>query len=107
VPEVPDLGVAFTDRLRERFEGVAGRAVEMTVPGVAAGEIELLEAAGPFAEARAAAGRIRLLLDAGAAPEGIGVVARDLGGFQHAIAQQFGRLAIPFSATGAPAWPGR
>jgi len=105
-PGTPDLGVAFTERLRERLEGVAGRAIEAAMPGVTAGEIELLEAPGPLAEARAAAERIRLLLDAGVPPERIGVVARDLADFQHPVAQQFGRLAIPFSAPGAPGLAG-
>jgi hypothetical protein len=101
-----DLGVAFSARLRERLEGVAGRAVAVSEPAQPDAEIELAEAAGSFAEARAAAERIRVLLDSGVEPERIGVVARELAGLQHAIAQQFGRLAIPFSAVGAPGLAG-
>jgi hypothetical protein len=105
-PGRPDLGVAFTARLRERLEGVAGRATTADEATVPPAETELVEADGSFGEARAAAVRIRALLDAGVRPERIGVAARELGTLQHAIAQQFGRLAIPFSAPGAPGLAG-
>ncbi|MBP1620469.1 MAG: hypothetical protein H6Q02_1236, partial [Acidobacteria bacterium] len=105
-PGRPDPGAAFTTRLRERLEGVVGRATTVPGPTGPPGGIALAAAAGSFAEARAAAVRIRALLDAGAEPERIGVVARELGGLKLAIAQQFGRLAIPFSAPGAPGLAG-
>ncbi len=50
---------------------------------------------------RGVALRLRALLDAGARPEGIGVVARDLAPYRLALRRQLGRLGIPFSGLGA------
>ncbi len=49
---------------------------------------------------RGVALRLRALLDAGARPEGIGVVARDLAPYRLALRRQLGRLGIPFSGLG-------
>lgn len=52
-------------------------------------------------ELRGVALRVRGLLEAGAAPEAIGVVARDLAPFTLALRRQLGALGIPFSGLGA------
>lgn len=100
-PSRPDLGVAFTRRLRERMEGAAGLAKResSTVP---AADIAMFRAPGAFAEAREVTARIRALLDDGVRAESIAVVARTLESYRLPIHQHFSRLAIPFSAPWAP-----
>jgi RecB family exonuclease len=99
-PSRPDLGVAFTARLRERLEPLAGRAGRSDeAPGVAA-TLEMFRAPGLFTEAREVAERIRALLDGGARPEGIGIVARELGTREIALHQHLRRLAVPYSCDG-------
>ncbi|HVN75482.1 MAG TPA: PD-(D/E)XK nuclease family protein [Thermoanaerobaculaceae bacterium] len=97
-----DLGVAFSDRFLERLERVADHA-----PSVPASRPThppaMFRAPGTHAEVREVARRIRALLDAGAAPESIAIVARDLGPYALAIHVHFTRLAVPFSAFAAPA----
>lgn len=61
----------------------------------------------PGAEMREIARRIRRLLDGGAPPEAIGLVARSLDGRGAVIRRRLGELGVPFSAAGAPAPPGR
>ena len=76
--------------------------------GVVAGapaSLELVRASGTTAEVRAVAARVRALLDAGTAPESIGIVARRLEPWRAALDAQLERLAIPFSAIGAGAGP--
>jgi RecB family exonuclease len=97
-------GVAFGDRLRERLEGAAGTAVPAAAPPPPA-SIEGVEAAGAYAEARAVAERVRGLLDRGVAPERIGVVARDLGGYAVPLRLHLSRLGVPFSGAGSVAAP--
>jgi hypothetical protein len=62
--------------------------------------LEAIEAVGCEAEVREVARRVRVLLDGGARPEALGVVARDLGSYRHALRRHFGRLGIPFSGVG-------
>jgi len=98
-PEQRDRGAAFTARLQARLASRCRVETAPAGPGVAS-DIELLEAPGSDGEVRAVAERVRARLDAGLAPERIGVVARQLEPFAAAIARQFERLAIPFSAPG-------
>jgi hypothetical protein len=62
--------------------------------------LEAVEAVGAEAEVREVARRLRALLDGGARPEAVGVVARDLGPYRHVLRRHFGRLGIPFSGVG-------
>lgn len=87
---------AFTQRLRERLGAPALPAEPSLLPQPPA----LLRAPGIHAEVRAAAERIRELLDSdggGAAPESIALVARNLQPYRFAIATHLRRLGIPFS----------
>ena len=101
-PEPSGDGVerAFTERFSERL-ALAAR-VEPATPreSPAAPEISGFEAVGAEAEAREAVRRARDLLDAGARPEGIGFVARDLGPYRLALRRHFLRLGVPFSGVG-------
>ncbi|MCP5055967.1 MAG: hypothetical protein GY937_04485 [bacterium] len=93
-PARPGPGHRFTERLRERLGEPSfveeGPASESTI-------LSLQRAQGASAEVRAAAARIRGLLEAGAIPERIGFVARDLDGYRLAISREFRALGIPFS----------
>ncbi|HEV7518242.1 MAG TPA: hypothetical protein VGR07_18235, partial [Thermoanaerobaculia bacterium] len=94
---------AFSERFAGRLE-LTGARFEEARPRTAPPErarLARLEAAGTEAEVRGVALRLRALLDAGASPEGIGVVARDLTPYRLALRRQLGRLAIPFSGLGA------
>lgn len=91
----------FTERFTERL-GVVSRFVPAP-PGPGTGvdvRVERFEAVGAEAEAREVARRVRGLLDGGARPEGVGVVARDLGPYALLLARHFRRLGVPFSAVG-------
>jgi len=103
-PGTSSSGVVFTARLRERLRGVAPEASGAGTAASSAPEVSLLRAPGAQAEVRAAAERIRALLDAGARPERIGIVARELSPYALALRVQLRRLGIPFS--GAPGSPG-
>lgn len=92
----PDPGCLFARRLQERLEGVAGPA-RPAGGRPARTHVELFRAPGAQAEAREVARRVRALVDAGARPEAIGIVARDLGGYRAALRTQLGRLGVPFS----------
>ena len=86
---------AFTQRLLLRLAGsapVRSRPVASVRP-----RPELLRAPGSDAEVRAVACRVRALLDAGCAPESIGVVARVLEPYALPLRLHFLRLGIPFS----------
>jgi hypothetical protein len=107
-PAREDAGAAFTDRLRARLGAVlpVREDPRREPPARRAG----VRASGAWVEARAAGERIRALLDAGASPERIGVVARDLGPYALGLRAHFTRLGIPFSGVGAlgpPAGAGR
>lgn len=102
-PALGDLGVAFAERLRRRLvlAGARERPIEAPLPAAATPPaVRLREAPGAEAEARAAARTARELLDAGVAPERIGIVARDLAPFAAPLRRHLRRLAVPFS--GAP-----
>lgn len=93
-----DPGVVFAHRLRERLQRVT--QVDANPPQLAAKPVELRfsGAAGLQAEVRAAARRIDELLEGGAEPEGIAVVARNLERHALPLRVHLGRLGIPFSA---------
>ncbi len=98
-PLAVDAGAAFTERLRERLGRHAPEVVhdaQLPPPRLAA-----VQAATVEEEVRLAAVAIRGLLDAGARPEGIGLVARALDPYTVPVARHFGRLGIPFSGLGA------
>ena len=94
-------GPRWTERLRLRLGDAAGGLA--SGPGEA--RLDAVEAPGTHAEARAVAGRIRALLDRGAAPESIGIVLRDPTPYRHALHAQLGRLGIPFSGGVGPVGP--
>ncbi|HEY8494974.1 MAG TPA: hypothetical protein VIN04_13870, partial [Myxococcota bacterium] len=94
----------YSERFRDRFRALVSR-VE-TAPLAPAPAISLLHAPGTEAELRAVAARVRALLDEGAPPETIGVVAPRLDAVRGALEAQLGRLGIPFSVTGVGAGPG-
>lgn len=91
----------FSQRFAVRV-AAAGRET-IRADAAPAPSLALVRAPGAIAEVRAVAVRIRALLDAGVAPESIGVVARSLDAHRAAIGAQFTRLAIPYSAPGAVA----
>jgi superfamily I DNA/RNA helicase/RecB family exonuclease len=93
---------AFTERLAGRLSPVAHQEEASPPPlaAVAPPRIERFQAPGAGAEAREIARRIRALLDAGARPEGIGIVARDLSPYRLALARHLRLLGVPFSALG-------
>lgn len=89
---------AFTEKLAERLSlGRGIPAAPSAPPASGAPRVASFEAVGTDAEVREAAVRIRALLDAGARPEGIGVVARDLGRYRLPLRRHFDRLGVPFS----------
>ncbi len=95
---------AFTERLSERLAGVSRFVPPPPEPAEApVPRIERFEAAGVEAEMRELARRVRAVLDGGARPEGIGVVARDLSPYALSLRRAFRRLGIPFSGVGARA----
>jgi len=96
-------GAGFGARLRERL---AGRA-EVPVHGATASApppavLVATRHSRPDAEARAAAAWARERIDAGDAPERLGLVARDLGPYRLALRRHLGRLGVPFSGVDEP-----
>src|SRR6185436_402890 len=94
---------AFTERFAERLAMVS-RFVPAPPPRDSDPPppmIDTVEAVGAEAEAREVARRVRALLDGGARPEGIGVVARDLAPYALALRPHLRRLAVPFSGMAA------
>ncbi|MFP3939617.1 MAG: hypothetical protein ACLF0P_04865, partial [Thermoanaerobaculia bacterium] len=99
----PDRETAFTARFLDRMRRVAA-SVEEADPVDAPPRLAAFTAPGAVAEAREVARRIRTLLDAGTAPETIGVVARDLAPDQPhvpALRRALGELGVPWSGVGA------
>jgi len=96
---------AFTARFTERLGSVSRFIPPAPIPqdggGEAAPRVQRFDAVGAEAEAREVARRVRELLDAGARPEGIGVVARDLAPYALLLARHFRRLGVPFSGVSA------
>ncbi len=93
----------FCDRLRDATRGE--QSVVSPPAVVSSAALELVRAPGAAAELRAVAARIRARLDAGEAPESIGIVAPRFETYRAALAVQLGRLGIPFSAEGVHAGP--
>ncbi|HKH47909.1 MAG TPA: hypothetical protein VKM72_24900, partial [Thermoanaerobaculia bacterium] len=94
---------AFTERFTERISMVS-RFVPAPPPrdtDPAAPQIDFVEAVGAESEAREVARRVRALLDGGARPEAIGVVARDLAPYALLLRRHFRRLGVPFSGVSA------
>ncbi len=98
-PGLPDAGVRLSARLRERMVPANAERIE-----VQAGppRIDVFAAEGE-AELAEVARRIVNLLDEGAAPESIGVVARDLDARAASLRRHFDRHAIPYSGLDASA----
>jgi hypothetical protein len=92
--------IAFSTRLAERFGSSSTTVPPRDFPATR----QAFAAPGADAETREVARRIRHLLDAGARPEGIGVVARDLGPggpYGLALRRHLTRFAVPFSGAGS------
>ncbi len=96
---------AFTERFARRL-ALAAR-LEPPRPGPVSGgpdraaRLTRRAVPGAEAEARAAADAVRVLLDGGARPEGIGLVARDLEPYRFPLRRHLARLGVPFSGIGA------
>lgn len=91
------LEEAFAERLRRRLELSAGE-VSASFPLLEAPRLECFEAPGGEAEVLEAARRVRTLLDTGARPEGIALVARDLEGYRLHLPRLLASQGIPFHA---------
>ena len=98
-PAEDDLGVAFGRQFCERLVRAAA-GTETQADRAEPAALRVLHAPGPHAELRTVALRLRALLDAGAVPQRIGVVARHLGGYRVPLRLHFDRLGIPFSGLG-------
>ncbi len=101
-PEEKAAGSVFVERLADRLGGPGClKLAEWVPPTVPSPVLDAFSAPGPEAETREIAARIRCLLDAGASPEGIGVVARLIDApIAASIRRHFTRLGIPFSGEG-------
>ncbi|MFL6237807.1 MAG: PD-(D/E)XK nuclease family protein [Thermoanaerobaculia bacterium] len=95
-PEGDGVERSFTVRFAERI----GLSSAEAAPEGSAPDFAACEAIGAEAEAREIAFRVHALLDGGARPEGIGVVARDLDPYRFPLRRHFDRLGIPFSGLG-------
>lgn len=89
----------FPARFLERLS-LAARVEPMKAERPVPPRLEAVEAVGCEAEVREVARRVRVLLDGGARPEALGVVAREWSPYRHALRRHFGRLGIPFSGVG-------
>lgn len=97
-PDTTDAGAVFLKRIAGRFGGFEHRVVEGDpLPS----RLEVFHRAEPDAEVREVGHRIRGLIDAGAQPESIGVVARDVEPVATVIRRHFDRLGVPYSGAGA------
>ncbi len=96
LPGEPVPEEEFGARLRERL-AAAAREERMEEPAPVP-VLQVLRAPGATAELRAVAARIRALLDAGARPEGIAIVARNLEPYRAVLRGQLEQQAVPFSA---------
>jgi hypothetical protein len=103
-PSREESGSRFGERFAARMLGAPPPAPEAAE---APGEVAVLHAQGAWAEAHAVAEELRAALDRGeAAPEDLGVVARELGAHRLALRTHLRRLAVPFSGAGEPGPPG-
>ncbi|MCZ6507369.1 MAG: PD-(D/E)XK nuclease family protein, partial [Acidobacteria bacterium] len=101
-PHVPDAGIVFTRRFRERLETRARVVEAAAVEPVAAPQIDLFRALGTDGEVREVGRRARDLVDQGVKPEAISIVARQIAPYARALRLQFASLGLPFSCYGAP-----
>jgi len=90
---------AFPARFQERLS-LAVRVEPAKGDRPVPPRLEAVEAVGCDAEVREVARRVRGLLDGGARPEALGVVARDWSPYLHTLRRHFNRLGIPFSGVG-------
>jgi len=106
-PTRPDPGIAFSARFSARLLAAASSSVLGVREASDSARVSVLRAPGREAEVRAVAERIRTLLDDGACPERIGVVARSFDGYRAILRVHFRRLGIPMSGVGerAPLGP--
>jgi len=88
------FGASFRERLR------AAAPSETRVAAATPARVEIWRARDPFDEARAVAGALRAAIDAGAEPERIAVVARDLAPHALALRRSLTGLGVPFSGAG-------
>jgi hypothetical protein len=88
---LPRFGAGFRERLLAAGDRGAG------APADPPARIRLLRAPDRAAEVRAVAVRLRALLDAGAVPERLAVVARDPAPYRVALRAHLRRLGVPFS----------
>jgi hypothetical protein len=103
-------GSVFGARFRERLEGAAAAVSSAALAPAPTPRCRVLRAPGRTAEARAVAERLRDLIDRGAQPERLAVVARDLSPYRLPLRRQLRRLGVPFSGlaeAGAAAPAGR
>jgi hypothetical protein len=94
-PARDDPGRGFAERFRERLLGGEPLPAAGSTPPPTA--LSVLCARAPESEARAAAERLREQLDAGAVPERLAVVARNLAAYRAALRVHLERLGVPFS----------
>lgn len=99
--------VEYAAHLGERLRAVAAPVslpIDATSPAaLRRARPEGFDAVGAEAEVREAAYRIRELLDRGAPPEGIALVARELGRYLLPVRRLFSALGIPWSGPALPA----
>ncbi len=95
-----DLGVRFGERFFSRLRGVVGPEWHQAAPSTP-DLLETFRAPGANAEVREVGQRVRALIEGGAPPERIGVVARDLAPYAAALQVHFNRLGVGFSGVAA------
>jgi hypothetical protein len=100
-PDRPDAGNRFSRRFAERMADLA-RPDEVVAASPDRPRLSVFQAIGGEAEAREVAARCRALLDGGARPETIAIVARRLEQHRTPLRTHLGRLGVPFSSAGAP-----
>lgn len=94
-----DAGAVFAERFALRLAGAC--APEERIVPVSTPTIRAWSSTGVDGEARAVAAEVRTLLDDGATPESIGIVARNLAPFAAALRRHLDRLGVPWSGVGA------
>lgn len=112
-PEGGGAEGAFSERFAERLSlssrvetaapaisAISAISAAKAIDGLAPPRVEAFEAVGAESECREVARRVRELLDGGARPEGIGLVARALDPYRFALRRHLHRLGIPFSGVG-------
>ena len=100
-PAGEPAGSLFGRRFRERLLDHAPIQESAAAAEPAAPRVDAFRSLGGGAEARQVARRLRALLDAGARPERLGIVARRLDGYLSPLRVQLGRYGVPFSGLAA------